>query len=622
MRSILFILSCLMLLPAEGVAKTDNNAIIENVEELTELNDELVYTDFEKTVNQILKEKAQLLGDLFVLLRTTSIDRIDTVVYKNRLDTLRSRVAINTERGNKLAVQRDQLKIARYENEQDIRAFLNYLIDASRSYKTAKEIVNHAKEELNDISAVEKKLIPADSDTDGKVVADVKANYLAFQPVYNTYKDILEFTINHPDKITSTSWFQNFSLLSIIAYFNNIDAIRPVNHKLAPIRIDMGGIIVSLFIFVLVTITYPLVVRGSGWLIDNFVLQNETSNSDIIYHGLRRPVLYLLLFFSFDLATYALFYKTEYKDSLQNFNFIVYTCIYVWLFFKVLDSIFIAQIDNLSRANKEARKELINLGMQTAKGIVIVVAITLILNHFGISIAAIMSTLGIGGLAFALAAKDTLSNLFGGITVLIDDVFRMGDWVKIGDREGTVAEIGLRSTTIRTFDNALVTIPNSTISTSNVMNWNRRAVGRRIKLYVGVTYESNMGDLRQALEDIRSMLREHSDIANPSQKHTSNKRKFRFSSHEDTQGIKSTQLVFMDRYNDFSIDILIYCFSKTVNWAEWLSVKEDVLFKIAEILKNNHLEFAYPTAVRVYRSQPQEGVGVEPFLGDPVSDQR
>jgi MscS family membrane protein len=179
----------------------------------------------------------------------------------------------------------------------------------------------------------------------------------------------------------------------------------------------------------------------------------------------------------------------------------------------------------------------------------------------------------------------------------------MGDWIKLGDVEGTVAEIGLRSTTIRTFDNALITIPNSIVSVSSVMNWSRRAVGRRIKLYVGVTYESDMNDIRQALNDIREMLKNHPDIANPQQKITRRKRGFKFSSEEDTHGIKSTQLVFMDKYNDFSIDILIYCFTRTVNWAEWLAVKEDVLFKIAEILKSNDLEFAYPTQVRINRSE-------------------
>ncbi len=129
---------------------------------------------------------------------------------------------------------------------------------------------------------------------------------------------------------------------------------------------------------------------------------------------------------------------------------------------------------------------------------------------------------------------------------------------------------------------------------------------------VGVTYQSNMEDIRQAIEDIRTMLKEHTEIANPKEQFSDKRRQFRFTSREDTQGIKSTQLVFMDRFNDFSIDILIYCFSRTVDWTKWLEVKEDVLFKIAGILKENNLEFAYPTAVRIYKS---EGINETEELG-------
>ena len=122
-------------------------------------------------------------------------------------------------------------------------------------------------------------------------------------------------------------------------------------------------------------------------------------------------------------------------------------------------------------------------------------------------------------------------------------------------------------------------------------------------MYIGVTYESNMGDIRQALEDIKQMLAEHPEIASPKEKHLSNYARDKFLSQEDLHGVKSTQLVFLDRYNDFSIDILIYCFSKTVNWETWLEVKQDVLFKIAEILEKNNLSFAYPTNVQINRNE-------------------
>lgn len=343
--------------------------------------------------------------------------------------------------------------------------------------------------------------------------------------------------------------------------------------------------------------------KCTRWCVENYVIDKEVGQQELVYHEIRRPARALLVFFGINLGTYAFFYKTDFRASLEGISFIIYSLLFVWLFFKIIDSIVLVQVEKLASSNKELRKELFNLGVQALKGLVIIIVLAFGLNHFGISLTAIISTLGVGGLAFALAAKDTLSNLFGGITILFDNVFRMGDWIKVGDVEGTVAEIGLRSTTIRTFDNALITIPNSIVSVSSVMNWNRRAVGRRIKMYVGVTYESNMDDIKQALEDIREMLKNHPDIANPKHKVSNKKRHFKFTSQADMHGIKSTQLVFMDRYNDFSIDILIYCFARTVDWAEWLAVKEDILFKIAEILHNNNLEFAYPTQVRIYRPE-------------------
>jgi len=126
-----------------------------------------------------------------------------------------------------------------------------------------------------------------------------------------------------------------------------------------------------------------------------------------------------------------------------------------------------------------------------------------------------------------------------------------------------------------------------------------------------------MHDVQAALTDIKAMLAQHPDIANPTEKHhilqTSRKHTQRsFLSQEDLQGIKATQLVFLDRYNDFSIDILVYCFSKTVNWVEWLGVKEDVLFKIAQILDKNNLSFAYPTHVQINRPDKRIETGISP----------
>ncbi|MGR9072988.1 MAG: mechanosensitive ion channel family protein [Gammaproteobacteria bacterium] len=583
-------------------SKNGRKSVQDLLDRLDSINRKIAGTEDEARISDLLMEQDRRVNDLLGLLREADEIVLPAAADRQQLNFLVSRMAINEKRGNRLAVERDKAKLAYFNTVKDVKHYLEFLIEASRRYKTVDEVVDYSVNLLNRVKQeADKMASPAGGETESPIFREWEANFQDYRFSGETFQDILSFVVNNPSRIVEVPWFKKFSLISVIAFFNQAPFIKPLNYKLEPFNIDAGGIIVSLVIVVLIVFCFPLVLRGSSWLIDRYVTAEKTEHSEMIVHALKRPIKFLLLFFSLDLATYALLYKTEYKASLEDFVFVVYTWLLIWLLFRLTDSIVYAQIDKISRTNKELRKELVNLGIQTVKGVVAIVALSVVLSRFGISITAIMSTLGIGGLAFALAAKDSLSNLFGGITILFDNIYRMGDWVKIGDVEGTVVEIGLRSTTIRTFDNALITIPNATVSVSSVMNWNRRAVGRRIKMHVGVTYESDMDDIRRALQDIRSMLTGHPDIANPKEKHGNKKALVKLTSREDVHGIKTTQLVFLDRYNDFSIDILIYCFSKTVDWAKWLAVKEDLLFRIADILKKNNLEFAYPTEVRINR---------------------
>ena len=600
--------------------KSDKEQILAYIKQLVGLHGKLSLNEnSEETLNDLLEQQHTILGKLMLRLRQTELvklPRIEDLWQRNKLE---AKIKINEEQGNKLAVRRDRVLLAYYKIQQDMRDYLQYLIKVSNDYAIVDNIINASLQKRNETSQYMQQFDEPVIEQEGAVYAQLKKNYQQLKNVYDAYYDLLTFVINNPKKIAKTHWFQQFSLLSVISFFNHVDFIKPLNYILSPFHVDAGGIIVSLLIILLIVFCYPLVLNCSSWLIDKYFTTGDDSGGyELIYREMNRPIRALLVFFSLDLASYALLYKTEYKVSLEQFVFVVYACIYVWVLSKMLDSIVVVQLNKLSRDNKDLRKELVNLGIQSGKGVILIIALAVVLNRFGISISAILSTLGIGGLAFALAAKDTLSNLFGGITILFDNVFRMGDWVKIDEVEGTVVQIGLRSTTIRTFDNALITIPNAIVSVSSVRNWNRRAVGRRIKLYVGVTYESNMDDIKHALDEIRTMLKEHPGIANPKERHVNKSKRYRFSSIEDAQGIKATQLVFMDRYNDFSIDILIYCFSKTVNWEAWLAVKEDVLFKIAAILKKNNLEFAYPTAVRLHRVEAGKTSNEKVLLGLPA----
>ncbi len=588
-------------------ASSDQEKILRMLKWIDKINLHLISmtetTEDDDQINELLSEKTELINELMILLHRTTVDNLPPVVSRERLNFLVSRISINRERGNNLAVIRDQIQQEYYIVEQNIRNFVMELASASKHYLDMGAIKSIIQEYSTRYRQQKQVFEIPDIKSNSKVFRELKKNHKQLIGAEESYKDLLNFVESNPGIIASTHWFQYITLNTSITFFNSFEIARRINQKLMPTKLDIGGITTSLLIFSVIYFSFPVLFRCANWCIEKYLLDDVYSGEEIFYEEMRKPVRYLLIFVGIDMGAYALLYRTDFRSSLESISFIIYALIYTWLLFKVLDCLVLMQVQRMTRLNKQLRKDLFNLAVQVGKGLIVLIGIAVILSHFGISIVAIMSTLGIGGLAFALAAKDTLSNLFGGVTVLLDNVFKMGDWIKIGDKEGTVAEIGLRSTTIRTFDNALVTIPNSIISVSSVINWNRRAVGRRIKMYVGVTYESNMDDIRNALADLRNMLMEHPKIANPKQKIGGVRRQFRFSSHEDTQGIKSTQLVFLDRYSDYSIDILIYCFSRSVDWSEWLEVKEDVLFKIAEILKKNNLEFAYPTQVNLLKEE-------------------
>jgi len=604
---LLFISLFLFPFQSRATNKNDYTAAADVLHSIAEVNKEIALSKDDATLHKLLENKNNLLHNLLLIIRGSFISYNNNDLYKDELSLLQSKIAINRSRGNTVAVQRDQYEVNYYLTARKIGLFAEYLVNASRNYETEKQISAKVKKNIKALKSEIKSLSPPPVG-EGKIYTDAAQRYNELRQIQAVYMDFLRYVLEHPDLVVTTSIFQKISLISTIAYFNSIESFSGINRLISPLKIDVGGLIVSLSLLLLTLISFPVVSRCSNYLVDRFILNDDNiDHTELIFLSLRKPILYLLFLFGIDLAMNALLYKTDYKTTVDNFAFILYILLDIFLLFNLTDSIASTHADLSDKHKKEYSKELLLLSVKSIKGIVIIIAFTFILSHFGINVSAILSTLGLGGLAFAMAAKDSLSNFFGGLNIMIDRIFKMGDWIKIDTVEGTVVEIGLRSTTVRTFDNALITMPNSLVSTASVLNWNRRSVGRRIKMYIGVTYESNMDDIHNALTDIKQMLANHPDIANPKKSYSSDRRMHnKFLSREALQGIKTTQLVYLDRYSDFSIDILIYCFSTTVHWDQWLEVKQDVLFEIADILDNNHLSFAYPTHVQINRNESQE----------------
>lgn len=589
-------------------------AVFKNV---AEINRDIANSEEDDSKLQVLlQEKNSLFNNLLLVIRGSFVDYDVQEIGSKELSLLQSKMSINRSRGNVVALQRDQFAADFIFAKRKIGSYVVFLVEASRNYLSEEEIIKKTGLRLKELK---KKIdtTPEPMQGDSPIYQSVEKNHANLMQIYAVYQDFLEYVLANPGKIVTTSFFQKLSLINFISYINNIDIFRDVNFKIAFLRIDMGGIIVSLGIMLLNIIAFPLVSRASNRLVERFILNDgKVENIELVFVSMHQPILYLVLFFGIDLSMNALLYKTEIKITLDYFIYVIYSGLYIYLLFNIIDSVAAVHSEQASRRNRAYSKELVLLLVKGLKGLVFLIVLTFLLNHFGINITAILSTLGIGGLAFAMAAKDSLSNFFGGLNIMIDRIFKMGDWIKVGVVEGTVVEIGLRSTTVRTFDNALITMPNSLVSTASVLNWNRRSVGRRIKMYIGVTYESNMDDIRQAIKDIQDMLIQHPGIASPKEQLSSIQAKNKFLSLEDLHGIKSTQLVYLDRYNEYSIDILIYCFSKTVNWAKWLEVKQDVMFEIAAILEKNNLSFAYPTNVQINRNEDSSGVDATSLLAE------
>jgi MscS family membrane protein len=214
------------------------------------------------------------------------------------------------------------------------------------------------------------------------------------------------------------------------------------------------------------------------------------------------------------------------------------------------------------------------------KVIVIVIGAVTIVQEWYANIAGLLTGLGLGGLAFALAAQDTAANLFGGITIMMDRPFAVGDWIETPHVEGTVEDIGFRSTKVRTFAQALVNVPNSVLSKNSITNWSRMGK-RRITYRLGITYGTTPEQIRQCVDRIRKMLESHPEVH------------------------PQTIFVYFERFGESSLDIFLYFFTKTTKWQEFLGVQEDINLRIMDILDEMGISIAFPLR-RIYIEQAEK----------------
>lgn len=222
-----------------------------------------------------------------------------------------------------------------------------------------------------------------------------------------------------------------------------------------------------------------------------------------------------------------------------------------------------------TKLNVEVDEILIPFLSKALRFVVIAIGITVVAQVFEYDVNGFVAGLGLGGLAVALAAQDALSNLFGGVVIITEKPFSIGDWIETPSVEGTVEDISFRATTVRTFAQAVVVVPNATIAKEPITNWSKMGK-RRITFQLGVAQNTPIEKLKNVVKKANEYLHHHEDI------------------HQETI------FVTFDSFNTSSLDLYFYFFTKTTNWGEYLQIKQEFNLKILEIVDEEGVFLAHP----------------------------
>ena len=305
--------------------------------------------------------------------------------------------------------------------------------------------------------------------------------------------------------------------------------------------------------------------------------KTATDFDDIILKSIQKPLTYLIILVSLILISEALNILFQIFESFDTSK-VIYLLIVVlisWTLLRILNGYYCNKsfLRNLKESDDPVVVEqTYEITIRIFKIIVIIITALTLMQEFGLSISGLLAFGGVGGLVIGLAAKDLLSNFFGGLMIFLDRPFKVGEFIKSPDRniEGIVESIGWRLTVVRTFSKNVLYIPNSAFANIVVENATRMT-NRRINQIIGIRYD-DLDKIPKIVDDVRIYLESHNDI---------------------DQSNKPT--VYFHSFSASSCDFFIRAFTKTKDWREFLKIKEQVLYKVSEIINNHNAAIAFPT---------------------------
>ena len=334
--------------------------------------------------------------------------------------------------------------------------------------------------------------------------------------------------------------------------------------------VDIGTIIEAIAIVVLFLALRQIFAFLVISVLKRWVEKSKTDLDDEVLNSLEDPIKFVPVVLGIFLAGEHLPLSGRLDELVSHVVLSLVTFNIFWGLVRVVEP-FSFLLNKLEKIFTPAMVQWIKKGVKLAFVFLVGAAI---LETWGIKVGPLVAGLGLFGVAVALGAQDMFKNLIGGFLVIAEKRFHPGDWIKVdGIVEGTVEDIGFRSTMIRRFDKAPVYVPNSKLADNAVTNFSAMT-HRRIYWMIGVEYDTTIEQLKEIRDGIYDFVASSADFADPKEVST---------------------FVRIDSFNDSSIDIMLYCFTRTTNWGEWLEVKEQLAYKVKDIVESAGTGFAFPS---------------------------
>lgn len=313
--------------------------------------------------------------------------------------------------------------------------------------------------------------------------------------------------------------------------------------------------------------------RALYWVFENivktFTEKSKTKIDDIIFNAIRKPIILVLVIIGFYAGSKFLTLTSGGAAFFANVTEFLVILNIGWFIIAFIDALIIYYVVPFTdKTNTDLDDHLIPVVRTSLKVVIFAVTLIVAFSNIGYDVGAFLAGLGIGGLAFALAAKDLLANLFGGITILADRPFKMGDIVEINGKKGTVAEIGMRTSKIKTFDNTFVIVPNSNITTDMVENISAGGE-RRYKVNLGLVYNTSPVKIEKAIEIAKKIVSKQ-------------------------EGVNADRTIcFFESYGDFSLNVLLIYYIEDTS--RIVDIRNTIHLEILKQFNKAKIEFAFPT---------------------------